>query len=115
MEDSHAKGATQQALNVVDRAVYNAANNLEEAWAWGFETDVWRAHLSALTWPEVLRQLGVAVGRGRRRPNPQDAAILVGQEGEDTVEDVAECLKLKLPSRVAPGCVKACVWQVLAR
>ena len=41
---------------------------LEAAWAWGFDTDTWRAHLSALTWPEVLRQFGLAAGYGPRTP-----------------------------------------------
>jgi hypothetical protein len=46
---------------------------LEAAWAWGFDTDTWRAHLSALTWPEVLRQFGLAAGYGPRAP--QIAAV----------------------------------------
>lgn len=37
----------------LDRAVAMSAGWLEEAWAWGFDVDVWRAHLNALTWPEV--------------------------------------------------------------
>ena len=36
-----------------DRAAAAAARVLEEAWAWGFDVSAWRAHLSALTWPEV--------------------------------------------------------------
>lgn len=39
--------------NYADRAVVNSATRLEEAWAWGFDVDTWRAHLNALTWPEV--------------------------------------------------------------
>ena len=37
----------------VDRSVAQSAGCLEEAWAWGFDVDVWRAHLNPLTWPEV--------------------------------------------------------------
>ncbi len=39
--------------NYADRAVVNSAVRLEEAWAWGFDVDTWRAHLNGLTWPEV--------------------------------------------------------------
>ena len=42
------------ATNFMDRAIVNCAHALEEAWAWGFDVDVWRAHLNAQTWPEVL-------------------------------------------------------------
>ena len=42
-----------------------AAQLLEEGWAWGFDVDSWRAHLNALTWPEVARQLAIAAGLGR--------------------------------------------------
>ena len=41
------------ATNFMDRAIINCAHYLEEALAWGFDIDVWRAHLSAQTWPEV--------------------------------------------------------------
>ena len=37
----------------MDRAIVNCAHALEEAWAWGFDVDVWRAHLNVQTWPEV--------------------------------------------------------------
>jgi hypothetical protein len=36
-----------------DRSVAQIASYLEEAWAWGFDVDIWRAHLNPLTWPEV--------------------------------------------------------------
>ena len=136
MEESHAKGILQVEKSV-DRAVYNAAHTLEEAWAWGFETDQWRAHLTALTWPEVLRQVAVASGRGRRRPNSAiDGKPVVGEEGEDVVESpkpepqegaaeedeaAAEAaaaeleLRLKRPARLKRGSLKACAWLVLTR
>ena len=41
------------ATNFMDRAIINCAHYLEEALAWGFDIDVWRAHLNAQTWPEV--------------------------------------------------------------
>ena len=41
------------ATNFMDRAIVNCAHALEEAWAWGFDIDVWQAHLNAQTWPEV--------------------------------------------------------------
>jgi len=114
MEESHAKGVLHQGHTFVDRAVYNAAHHLEEAWAWGFETDVWRAHLNAITWPEVLRQLAVALGHGRRRPRlTSSAARVVGTEGEDTVELGEGGLKLKMPGRMVPGTLKAGAWTVL--
>jgi hypothetical protein len=34
---------------VFDRGVIIAAKMLEEAWAWGYDTSVWRAHLNVLT------------------------------------------------------------------
>ena len=37
----------------MDRAIVNCAAILDEAWAWSFDVDVWRAHLNAQTWPEV--------------------------------------------------------------
>ena len=45
------------ATNFMDRAIINCAHALEEAWAWGFDVDVWRAHLNAQTWPEVCTAL----------------------------------------------------------
>mmetsp|Transcript_4546 Transcript_4546/g.12680 ORF Transcript_4546/g.12680 Transcript_4546/m.12680 type:complete len:1365 (+) Transcript_4546:425-4519(+) len=116
MEESHAKGATHQALNVVDRAVYNAAHTLEEAWAWGFETDVWRAHLSAMTWPEVLREMAIAAGHGRRRPENPATAPQLGQEGEDVVDDsMDDGLRLRRPARLLAGTIRAAAWLVLSR
>jgi hypothetical protein len=54
MEEAHAAGGQGAgALNAADKAISQSAACLEEAWAWGFDVDVWRAHLNALTWPEV--------------------------------------------------------------
>ena len=46
---------------------------LEEAWAWGFDVDAWRAHLNVLSWPEVLRQTAIALGLGPKRPRDRRA------------------------------------------
>lgn len=54
----------------------------------GFDVDGWRAHLDALTWPEVARQLATAAGLGRQRPKPRkEERAKMGQEGEDVVQD----------------------------
>ncbi len=60
--------STAAAPNFMDRGVLSSARHLDEAWAWGFDVDAWRAHLGVLTWPEVLRQVAVALGRGSCRP-----------------------------------------------
>lgn len=39
--------------SAADRSIAQMAGYLEEAWAWGFDVDVWRAHLNPLTWPEA--------------------------------------------------------------
>lgn len=42
-----------------DSALVAAATRLEEAWAWGLDPDMWRAHLGPLTWPgEALTSKG---------------------------------------------------------
>ena len=54
MEEAHAvAGQGLGAASIADKAISQSAACLEEAWAWGFDVDVWRAHLNALTWPEV--------------------------------------------------------------
>ncbi|KAI7741603.1 hypothetical protein M8C21_026532 [Ambrosia artemisiifolia] len=37
---------------------------VEGAYAWGFDICSWQRHLSPLTWPEILRQFGLAAGHG---------------------------------------------------
>uniref|UniRef100_A0A1D1ZYU9 Homeobox domain-containing protein n=2 Tax=Auxenochlorella protothecoides TaxID=3075 RepID=A0A1D1ZYU9_AUXPR len=94
-----------------------AARLLEEAWAWGFDPDAWRAHLGAATWPEVARQLATAAGLGRPRPRPRrEEKPKMGREGEDVADDGAAGggLRLKLPPRLGLGTVKAAAWAVLA-
>ncbi|GAB4814610.1 hypothetical protein N2152v2_001656 [Parachlorella kessleri] len=111
-EEAHAAGALQHPADPGQAA---AAQMLEEGWAWGFDVDAWRAHLNALTWPEVARQLAIAAGLGRKRPKPKkEEKPKLGQEGEDIVVDEQGGLKLRLPPRLAVGSVKAAAWQVLA-
>eukprot|EP00884_Botryococcus_braunii_P016830 jgi/Botrbrau1/3830/Bobra.0183s0056.2 len=116
MEESHATGAIQGGAvgNYADRAVVNSATRLEEAWAWGFDVDAWRAHLNALTWPEVLREFAITAGLGRKRPRVRrETRPKMGTEGEDVVVEEGGGLKLKMPTRYGPGTVKAAAWQVL--
>ena len=54
-------------MNFMDRSILNAATMLEEAAEWGFDVDAWRAHINALTWPEVLRQMAITSGLGPKR------------------------------------------------
>ncbi|EFJ39975.1 homeodomain protein [Volvox carteri f. nagariensis] len=128
MEDAHDEKErvgrqTAAAPNFMDRSVVGSARRLEEAWAWGYDVDCWRAHLNALTWPEVLRQVAVVAGRGRSRPPIRRSAAdgtkgprIQGIEGEDVVDDGSSggSLKLRMPSRYVLGTVKAAAWQVLA-
>ncbi len=54
MEEARAAaGQGPGAPSLADKAFAQSAACLEEAWAWGFDVDVWRAHLNAITWPEV--------------------------------------------------------------
>jgi hypothetical protein len=63
-------------IHLCDRTLVAAAQRLEEAWAWGLDPDLWRAHLGPSTWPEVLRQHALASGAGGSRYHlkPQPAA-----------------------------------------
>ncbi|GLI69153.1 hypothetical protein VaNZ11_013710 [Volvox africanus] len=128
MEDAHDEKErvgrqTAAAPNFMDRSVVGSARRLEEAWAWGYDVDCWRAHLNALTWPEVLRQMAVVAGRGRSRPPVRRSAAdgmkgprIQGVEGEDVLDDGSSggSLKLRMPSRYVLGTVKAAAWQVLS-
>lgn len=103
-------GAT---INFLDKAIVNCASMLEEAWKWGFDVDVWRAHLNYATWPEILRQLAILWGLGPKRPKPKrELRPKMGTEGEDLKADEQGGLKLRLPPRLGIGTVKAAAWQV---
>lgn len=90
------------------------ARLLEEAWAWGFDVDFWRAHLNALTWPEVAREVAISAGLGRRRPEIRKELARMGREGEDVVVGEKHGkLELRLPARLGAGTVKGAAWLVL--
>lgn len=118
LEEAHATGAIQGggATNFMDRAIINCAHALEEAWAWGFDVDVWRAHLNAQTWPEILRQYSIAMGLGQKRPKPkekQERKTKLGTEGEDVVKDESGQVTLVAPARFGLGTVKGAAYKVL--
>ncbi|KAG2442737.1 hypothetical protein HXX76_002819 [Chlamydomonas incerta] len=128
MEDAHDEKErvgrpTANVPHFMDKSVAGSAQRLEEAWAWGFDVDAWRAHLNTRTWPEVLRQVAIVWGRGRARPAVRRPAQdlskgprIQGMEGEDVLDDGATggSLKLRMPQRYTHGTVKAAAWQVLA-
>ena len=97
-----------------EKATISAASNLLlESWAWGFDTEAWRAHLSTLTWPEVLRQVGLACGWGvaRKKARPLNATGVV----QDEIEHPSlPGLVLRVPPELTVGTVKYAVWQVLS-
>lgn len=124
-----------------DRNPQQFAQLLETAWAWGFDPDSWRAELDLMTWPEVLRQLAVVLGLGRRKMNmfrndpyighPLGSAFGGGAGGAAGVggapkrqqgreyEDVDTWIdpttpKLVVPSRFVPGSLKHAAWTILA-
>ncbi|GMH42842.1 hypothetical protein BSKO_10761 [Bryopsis sp. KO-2023] len=115
MEEAHISG-TEKVASHIDKATLSSAQTLEEAWAWGFDVDIWRAHLNAVTWPEILRQFCIAAGLGPARPKPKrEARPKIGSEGEDVVQDSNGAgLNLRIPSRFSPGSVKAAAWMVLS-
>ena len=49
------------------RATVPSAAFADEAQRWGIDLGVWRAHVGAATWPEVLRQFAIVAGWGPRR------------------------------------------------
>nr|ABY60733.1 zygote-expressed homeodomain protein [Chlamydomonas reinhardtii] len=128
MEDAHDEKErvgrpTANVPHFMDKSVAGSAQRLEEAWAWGFDVDAWRAHLNTRTWPEVLRQVAIVWGRGRARPAVRRPAQdlgkgprIQGMDGEDVLDDGATggSLKLRMPQRYTHGTVKAAAWQVLA-
>ncbi|WIA12944.1 hypothetical protein OEZ85_006559 [Tetradesmus obliquus] len=139
MEEAHATGVLQSPqIHLCDRTLVAAAQRLEEAWAWGLDPDLWRAHLGPATWPEVLRQHALASGAGGSRyqlkqqpaaaEGPDGAAAApakkkrfrggpaAGYEGEDILPGGAPDgpLKLQLPQRFAEGTWMAAAWRVLA-
>jgi hypothetical protein len=100
-------------MNFLDKAIVNCASMLEEAWAWGFDVDSWRAHLNPLTWPEVVRQMAIVWGLGPQKPKPKkEIKPKMGTDGEDVYADETGALLLRLPPRFGVGTVKAAAWAV---
>jgi hypothetical protein len=131
-EEAHAMGEgsrdadirAQREREAAGVHVISAGGRLvEEALAWGFDIDTWRAHVNALTWPEVARQLAIAAGLGRKRPKtrrrrgrgsgvPHDKDGRMGVEGEDCFV-VGDHMMLRMPERLGANTVKGAAWQVL--
>lgn len=95
--------------------IFTGAQLLEEAWAWGFDVDYWRAHLNEVTWPEVCRRVCIAAGLGRRRPKQRkQEKARAGEVGDDLViSRETGKLELKLPDRLSESSVKGAAWMVL--
>lgn len=95
---------------------FTNASLLEEAWAWGFDVDTWRAHLNSVTWVEVCRQICISAGLGRKRPISKKKKAIrgAGKPGDDLVVSAETGkLELKLPARLAESSVKGACWLVL--
>ena len=117
-EESKANGYGQNSNKPDEKdesIVFTGSRLLEEAWAWGFDVDSWRAHLNEMTWPEVCRQICVSAGLGRRRPKQRNAGkARTGKTGEDiVVSSTTGKLELKLPARLSVHSVKGAAWMVL--
>lgn len=95
---------------------FTGARLLEEAWAWGFDVDSWRAHLNRVTWTEICRQVCISAGLGKKRPvtKRKKASAGSGKPGEDLIvsADTGK-LELQLPSRLSESSVKGACWMVL--
>jgi len=95
---------------------FTGARLLEEAWAWGFDVDSWRAHLNRVTWTEICRQVCISAGLGKKRPvtKKKKASAGSGKPGEDLIvsADTGK-LELQLPSRLSESSVKGACWMVL--
>ncbi|GFH11234.1 uncharacterized protein HaLaN_06703, partial [Haematococcus lacustris] len=125
MDEAHASGAAQSGAGgpglMFDRGLVMAAHLVDEAAAWGYDVDVWRAHTNMLTWPEVLRELAVTatIGSGGRKAGQRTRTHVggkpkLGDAGEDVEELPGGNIRLSLPARLGIGSVKAAAWQVLA-
>ncbi|KAM7271111.1 hypothetical protein ACFE04_030325 [Oxalis oulophora] len=110
-------------------------NIIEGACAWGFDICSWQRHLSAQTWPEILRQFGLSAGFGPqlKKRNIEQTYPCDENEGNDGVEIVSNLrngvavgnafAKMRgrgysnLPRsrhRVTPGTVKYAIFHVLS-
>ncbi|KAL0795691.1 hypothetical protein Bca101_067068 [Brassica carinata] len=108
---------------------------VEGAYAWGFDIHSWKKHLNPLTWPEILRQLGLSSGFGPRLKKNSSRVTLTGDKDEGKgCEDIISTLRSgsaaesafasmlekgllaprKSRHRLTPGTVKFAAFHVLS-
>ncbi|CAH8292583.1 unnamed protein product [Eruca vesicaria subsp. sativa] len=108
---------------------------VEGAYAWGFDIRSWKKHLNPLTWPEVLRQLGLSSGFGPRLKKNNSRVAHTGDKDEAKgCEDIISTLRSgsaaesafalmrekgllaprKSRHRLTPGTVKFAAFHVLS-
>nr|GMC81593.1 homeobox-DDT domain protein RLT1 isoform X2 [Ipomoea batatas] len=108
---------------------------VEGAYLWGFNICNWKKHLNLLTWPEVLRQLGLSAGFGpqlkkkkKEGANFNDSdetkgcedivsTLRSGSAAENAVavmQEKGHMLQRKSRHRLTPGTVKFAAYHVLA-
>ncbi|XP_048614667.1 homeobox-DDT domain protein RLT1 isoform X2 [Brassica napus] len=110
---------------------------VEGAYAWGFDIRSWKKHLNPLTWPEILRQLGLSSGFGPRLKKNNSRVTHTGEKDElqaKGCEDIISTLRSgsaaesafasmlekgllaprKSRHRLTPGTVKFAAFHVLS-
>ncbi|KAJ0257954.1 Homeobox-DDT domain protein RLT1 [Hirschfeldia incana] len=108
---------------------------VEGAYAWGFDIRSWKKHLNPLTWPEILRQLGLSSGFGPRLKKNNSRVTHTGDKDEGKgCEDIISTLRSgsaaetafasmlekgllaprKSRHRLTPGTVKFAAFHVLS-
>ncbi|XP_018432583.1 homeobox-DDT domain protein RLT1 isoform X2 [Raphanus sativus] len=108
---------------------------VEGAYAWGFDIRSWKKHLNPLTWPEILRQLGLSSGFGPRLKKNNSRVTHTGDKDEAKgCEDIISTLRSgsaaetafasmlekgllaprKSRHRLTPGTVKFAAFHVLS-
>ncbi|KAF3583376.1 hypothetical protein F2Q69_00028214 [Brassica cretica] len=110
---------------------------VEGAYAWGFDIRNWKKHLNPLTWPEILRQLGLSSGFGPRLKKNNSRVTHTGEKDElqaKGCEDIISTLRSgsaaesafasmlekgllaprKSRHRLTPGTVKFAAFHVLS-
>ncbi|CAM8989551.1 unnamed protein product [Rhodiola kirilowii] len=109
---------------------------VEGAYAWGFDVHNWKQHLSALTWPEILRQLALSAGFGpqlkKKKPckveslddikeskGSEDAVSILrnGSAAQNAIVKMQHrglALPRKSRHRLTPGTVKFAAFHILS-
>ncbi|XP_057948992.1 homeobox-DDT domain protein RLT1-like isoform X3 [Malania oleifera] len=108
---------------------------VEGAYSWGFNIRNWQQHLSALTWPEILRQFALSAGFGPKLKNQSSEPAYLhdnteGKGCEDIVSTLRNgsaaenaaammqekgfCLSRRSRRRLTPGTVKFACFHVLS-